>query len=276
MDPWPHASDLQQLYKQDNIFSVNRKTFAIANTPTFPEKVYRRYGSDDRFIVKTCMKLSRNQSSRRVLDVGCSTGRLLSAFHMYDGNLELHGIDIDPGAKDLAPEWLHDNVIIGNFLEHDFVHKFDIITMKFVIEHLTNPNAFIERASKLLNKNGVLFISTPDIASPKARLQSVNWHSLNEPNIKTGHILWFNRDSLMHLGQRAGLDIMHCTNRGELIYHLPAPVRSILFHIFGKTPAGHFINANTLRLLYASLFDGVLSEKLDYGDSLYAFFSLSR
>ena len=277
MDPWPRKKDLETLYAVEHTFSTNRVFKPSGLNPnSFSERFYRRFGSDDKFIVKKCLNYIDIKREYSVLDIGCGNGRLLQTFKLHSSaSLDLTGIDIDAGSLELVPNWLHDRILIGNFTEMDFDQKFDIITMKFVVEHLPNALAFVEHAVKFLSKGGILLISTPDIDSPKSEELQCDWPSLNDSSIKTGHILWFNRFSLKMLGEAVGLTLVKCTNRGELFYHLRPWQKRIMILLFGKDSHGRPIRNTRLRLFYAALFDGTFSQVFNYGDSLYAFYKHS-
>jgi 2-polyprenyl-3-methyl-5-hydroxy-6-metoxy-1,4-benzoquinol methylase len=146
------------------------------------------------------------------------------------------------------------------------------VTMRFVIEHLLDFKAYVERAVCVLKPGGILFISTPDIDSPQAKLLQDKWKLINDPQQKIGHLRWFNRKSLEFMAGHYGLRIERCVNRGELIYHLPLPVQRLLRKLLGAEPAsGRFIKHYTPRIVNATFIDGVLSQTLSCGDGLYAF-----
>lgn len=215
MRPWPDAAELRKLYEEASVFSVNRPVNPNQAGPGFAESIYRRFGSDDTFIVKSCLAALGSVDKPRVLDIGCAGGRLLSRFRSLRADAALDGIDIDPGARDVAPDWLKDRIRIGSFPDETFNEKYDIVTMKFVIEHLRDPDRYIQKALEVLRPGGVLFISTPDIDSAKAQALQTGWSSLNDPKMKTGHILWFNATSLRSFVERAGFKSLRCVNRGE-------------------------------------------------------------
>ena len=115
-------------------------------------------------------------------------------------------------------------------------------------------------------------MSTPDISSAKARLEGPDWILINDPVVKIGHLRWFNKEAMRRLGEKYGFEIKRITNRGELIHHLPSWLRRSLYAVFGRDDSGRrFIKHYPLRVSYAILFDGVLSQTFGYGDSLYAF-----
>jgi 2-polyprenyl-3-methyl-5-hydroxy-6-metoxy-1,4-benzoquinol methylase len=274
MRPFPTSADIEELYVKESVFSVRRSNPHHGRF-SFPllEPLYQRYGTDLRPIARLCLSLGSNE--RKVLDVGCSIGRLLNAFALEnsEGNLSaLTGIDIDPNAKRNAIPYLKDRIVINDFLKHEFEHRFDIITMRFVIEHLLDFNAYLAKAIRILNPGGILFISTPDIDSAQAKLLKEKWKLINDPDQKIGHVRWFNRKSLDFLASKYDLRMELCFNRGEFIYHLPEVIQAGLRKVVGTEPeSGRLIRYYTPRIIYATLFDGVLSQMLSYGENLYAF-----
>ena len=63
------------------------------------ELFYERYGADDHFVVKSCLKLTSKIEKRRILDIGCNIGNLLRIFKKYAPDSELLGMDVDPNSK---------------------------------------------------------------------------------------------------------------------------------------------------------------------------------
>ena len=279
MHPFPTQRDVEELYVKEGVFSVQRPNpYQDFLSFRYLEPLYQKYGTDLRFIAKQCSKLAGREM--QVLDIGCSVGRILNAFRQVNPEMELTaltGIDIDPNAKNNAIPYLRDRIIIGDFLTYDFGKRFDVITMRFVIEHLLDFKAYLARAIELLKPGGVLFFSTPDIESSQARLLKDKWKLVNDPDQKIGHVHWFNRQAIEFLAKKFGLRLEKCVNRGEFVYSLPVPVQGLLRKILGTEPeSGRFIRRYTPRIINATLFDGVLSQTLSCGDGLYAFLRKPR
>ena len=280
MRPFPGDQDIEELYVKEGVFSV-RAANPYRNTLSFRflEPLYQKYGTDLRFIASQCLSLAPN-AVPSVLDVGCSIGRLLDAFSRVAPRLEassLTGIDIDPNARNNAIPYLKDRIVIDDPLQHRFGRPFDIVTMRFVIEHLLDFGAYVTRAVQALRPGGILFISSPDIDSPQAKALGGKWKLINDPEQKIGHLRWFNRKSMEFLATKFGLHVEKCVNRGEMLYHLPRPVQTLLRKCLGVEPVtGRYIRHYTPRIINATLFDGVLSHTLSYGDCLYVFMRKAR
>lgn len=275
MDPFPTERDIEELYVMEGVFSAHvPNPHAKRLSFRFLEPLYQKYGTDLRFIAKRCLATLPHERVS-VLDIGCSIGRLLNAFKLAAPDLEvsdLTGIDIDPNAKTNAIHYLRERIVIGDFLRYQFKCRFNVVTMRFVIEHLLDFRAYVARAIEVLEPGGVLLISTPDIDSAQARQLGEKWQLINDPKQKIGHLRWFNRNSLIFLAKQFGLRVEQCLNRGEMIYHLPPFAQGLLRKVLGTDPlSGRYIRHYTPRILNAVFFDGLLAQTLSYGDGLYAF-----
>jgi 2-polyprenyl-3-methyl-5-hydroxy-6-metoxy-1,4-benzoquinol methylase len=101
-----------------------------------------------------------------VLDVGCSSGAFLFQLReRFPGDYQVSGTDVSGPPLDYA-ESRGIPVIRGDFVSHDFQsRKFDAITFWAVLEHLSQPKLFLEKASLLLNDGGLCFVLVPNMSS---------------------------------------------------------------------------------------------------------------
>jgi len=110
----------------------------------------------------------------RLLDAGCGPGFVVKNISAFEG-WEVYGCEISPAAVNYAKEKLGlENVVSGNISDAGFEEEsFDIITMWDVIEHIPDPGPFLSGLNRLLKKNGILFVHTPNIKIqlPKAKLK---------------------------------------------------------------------------------------------------------
>jgi 2-polyprenyl-3-methyl-5-hydroxy-6-metoxy-1,4-benzoquinol methylase len=133
-----------------------------------PEKIESDY-ADVRF--ERELKLFRSHCPRgAVLDVGCSSGGFLYQLKKrFPDDYTVLGTDVstDPlahAAKMGVP------VVNGAFLTQSFAEKFDAVTFWAVMEHLSDPKAFLKKAASILKPGGVCFVLTPNMSSLAARL----------------------------------------------------------------------------------------------------------
>ena len=143
----------------------------------------------------------------RLLDVGANLGQFVSCAnaHGYDAA----GIELSPAAVRLAQATLGDSVKVGSIYDDlpfsgSSDGRFDAITMFDVIEHLPDPGLALRRVRALLSPGGRLFLTTPDLGSPYARLMGAHWHHLDLEQ----HISLFSAANLTRLLAGAGFALL--------------------------------------------------------------------
>lgn len=104
---------------------------------------------------------------RRVLDIGCGTGALLSVLHAR--GIRAYGTDISPYAVARANERFGGDIKVAvSNLEHElppFDEKFDAIFMFDVIEHMRCFEVFCKLVELRLAPGGCICITTPNANS---------------------------------------------------------------------------------------------------------------
>ena len=112
-------------------------------------------------------KLDQNKvqplSSLKILDIGCGGGLISEPMCRLGATVT----GIDASNKNISVAKLHakKNGLKINYIntspEKKIIQdKFDIILNLEIIEHVDNVDLFLESSSKLLNKNGIMFIAT--------------------------------------------------------------------------------------------------------------------
>ena len=184
-----------------------------------PEGLYeintRPHGSQMRLLAL----LDRPQ---RVLDVGCSTGYL--AERLQQRGATVVGLEMDERAAELARRFCS-AVHVGDVETMELPFEpgsFDAIVCGDLVEHLRDPQAFLERLRPLLRPGGRLVLSTPNIANWAMRLgllfgrfRYTEWGILDKT-----HTHLFTRNTLRECLEAAGYRIE------EFDYTVPVPVFS--------------------------------------------------
>lgn len=127
-----------------------------------------------------------------VLDVGCSTGAFLFQLKgRFANDYSVAGTDVSGAPLDYA-ESRGVPVVRGDFLTHDFGgQKFDVVTFWAVMEHLTEPRRFLEKAASILKPDGVCFILVPNMNSVAVRMLGPKYRY-----IFPQHVNYFTRTTL--------------------------------------------------------------------------------
>jgi len=97
----------------------------------------------------------------KILDIGCSTGGLLSIFKL-NGYSDLLGIDPSVSCVRSAEGLYSIKATVNNISNFEINEKFDLIIFSAVLEHLVDFTDGMLKARSLLNDGGLLFIDVPD------------------------------------------------------------------------------------------------------------------
>jgi 2-polyprenyl-3-methyl-5-hydroxy-6-metoxy-1,4-benzoquinol methylase len=127
---------------------------------------------------------ARLPTGARWLDVGCGNGSYLAQLRdRY--RVHVSGVDFAPAAV-AAARGLNLDVHEGTI--HTMPDSsFDVISMWWMLEHISDPQGEIERVAELLKPGGTLLVSVPNIASVSARMFGPRWYHLDPPRHLT---LW--------------------------------------------------------------------------------------
>jgi len=140
----------------------------------------------------------------RVLDIGCGNGRYLS-FLGNKGDYELYGIEMDGAPAQRASRISKINLFTDDLKDCGFKpESFDAITLFHVFEHLPEPQKTLLIISRTLKKNGILYISFPNIDSVQARLFKGNWLHLDPPR----HLFFFKPADFKALMEKQGFKLL--------------------------------------------------------------------
>ncbi|KPJ55322.1 hypothetical protein AMJ47_00405 [Parcubacteria bacterium DG_72] len=129
-----------------------------------------------------------------VLEIGCYDGSFLNLFK--EDGWTCKGVEPSVGAK-IAKEKHGLDVIDGFFKAGQFEkNKFDLVIVKHVIEHVSNPLEFSKEAADLVKEGGFLYIEVPN--------SYVSLHDMYFPEFHVDHLSYFTIPSIEKLLQRIG------------------------------------------------------------------------
>lgn len=127
-----------------------------------------------------------------ILDVGCSTGKLLNLIKKK-GYKNLLGIDPAPECEIYARKNYNITVKTSTFENFETNKKYDLIIFSVVLEHLVDIRSAILKAYSLLKTDGMIYICVPNAGG--------FFRNFKEPfgEFSTEHINFFTNLSLSHL-----------------------------------------------------------------------------
>jgi len=161
--------------------------------------------------------------NRCILDLGCGNGHLVS--YLVKQGYDAYGTDASENGIAIAKKDYPDRFFVQDLSTDQLPVglqklKFDTIISTEVIEHLYNPDSFIEFCKNALQRNGELIISTPYHGYWKNLLLAIlgKWDTHHDPNWHGGHIKFWSKDSLSKLLINKGFAITEFKGCGRAPY----------------------------------------------------------
>jgi len=113
--------------------------------------------------------LQFDKKRTNVLDIGSGVGTFLYAAKPH--YKQAIGLDVSAQMAAFVEKKIGVKVYLQQFDQFDYPEKFSLIHMSHVIEHVPNPNEWVEKAKTMLEKDGILVINVPNKYSFSFRLQ---------------------------------------------------------------------------------------------------------
>jgi len=164
------------------------------------------------------------KTAKKVLDVGCSTGAVGETIRQKIGDVEISGIEISERMAQIARGKL-DKVVIEdieklNPLEQFDSNYFDCIIFADILEHLKNPWVVLKNMIQILDEEGLVILSIPNIRHYSTIIQLVfkGYWPYRERGIhdKT-HLRFFTLKNIKELLEYAGLEPVNIRRKYRII-----------------------------------------------------------
>jgi 2-polyprenyl-3-methyl-5-hydroxy-6-metoxy-1,4-benzoquinol methylase len=208
LNPRPTEKDLNAIYP-DNYYSYNmdmNKQDSKTGNKSFVQGIF--FNIMKRNMKKQILTHVSAPIDRpiRILDIGCGVGSQLDNFKIFYPSAETWGVDFGEQAILRARQRGH-KAMRGRFEDIEFPENyFDIIISIHVIEHVSEPDIFVEKALRLLNKDGVLTLATPNTDCWDYKfLKKKHWGGYHTPR----HWYIFNIHSFKALANRLGFKLVN-------------------------------------------------------------------
>jgi SAM-dependent methyltransferase len=176
---------------------------------------------------------------RKMLEIGCSYGGMLSRFAA--AGWEVDGVELDERAVRVANNELGLHVEWGTLREvaDKLVPPYDVITAFHVIEHVPDPAAFLSQIRALSTPDGLLLLRLPNASSAAAQLTRGWWEWFIAPE----HVNVFSPKSISLLLHKSGFTVISQRSRrgdsNRLLFEAVKTVGRIGYRLFARdaTPA---------------------------------------
>jgi len=221
----------------NDIAEANKAKYAKDGYPYLEEsyeKIRVRIVLD---VLKRAFPSQEERSSLKLLDIGCGDGTITQEFKKL--GFQTFGFDTAPdplaSAREKGIEVAEGNWESGLPYENE---SFDVIFAGEAIEHVFDVTKFLSEISRVLKSNGILVVTTPNLASLEDRFKFLfgknPTHATPIHEYLQYHIRPFTKDSLKKSMQRCGFRVQSVTSNVVNLNIFGEP------HIFSKTLAKMF------------------------------------
>ena len=219
----PSQKYLDQLYRDGSNFVFGYSDDEILTKKKFEEK---KLESVEPNYMHWIYKYLENYDPGKYFEVGPGNCILFKTFKSKNWSCEAYELQ----------SWVVAEGIFNDFDKIPTSNK-DIMVLHDVLEHVSNPVAFLKRFSKFQKNSDLLFLAFPNVSSFRFKIFKTKWRMI-EP---LAHINFFSKKSTKKLLEKCGYE--------------PVIIRPVSFVIFRK------LLKSILRLPITILFDLL---KLDF------------
>ena len=172
----------------------------------------QRFGETSRHFRESQIEFIQSNISKdckTVFDIGAFNGTFLDI--LRGKGYDVFGIEPSEDGVQQALDRYGINIIKGFFNEEflkTFNDKFDVITIRHVLEHIPNPLDFLKCVIEITNKNKYIFIEVPDASRP---------YSDNVADFFSNqHIMHYTEGALINIANILGLNIVSTEKLQEI------------------------------------------------------------
>lgn len=158
----------------------------------------------------------------RYMDIGCGSGSVLY-FFKKDG-WEVKGLELSPVFAEHVKKHMDIDVKVANFLEYETSDRFELVSLRHVLEHLPDSILAMTKISNLLTDGGYAHFEFPNINSLSHRFQRfrnrfIAIRKKYKPGYAPGHCNEFCKSSFKYLLKETGFELV----RWETYSFKPVP-----------------------------------------------------
>jgi SAM-dependent methyltransferase len=172
LNPQPTQSELAQHYPKEYHCFVT----AIEDQSSLFVRWAQLYG-----LRRRCRAITRRKRQGRLLDVGCATGNFLNEMRRQD-HWDVAGVEPAASAAEFARQRFGLHIFTGTLLEAAYPDaSFDVVTLWDVLEHTSDPKAYLLEIYRILKPTGWIVLKLPDPSSWESKTFGPYWVGYEAP-----------------------------------------------------------------------------------------------
>lgn len=146
-------------------------------------------------------KCKQYTSGNRYLEIGIGGGEMIAA--AMEMGYEVDAVEICKEDCEKVSSVLGIDIKWCDFIKYNTDKMYDLIIMGDVLEHVSEPITALEKAVSMLNRGGVLWLSTPNYNSGFTRLKKFTDAMWNQKN----HFTYFSYETILPFLEKVGLEV---------------------------------------------------------------------
>jgi SAM-dependent methyltransferase len=193
-------------------FYANSRSMNYWNEVMFPKsESYRKeelFKSRALKVVEICKKYRNDFGT--IVDVGAGYGTFCEVMKEINAFRKVIAIEPSTGLAETCEKKGIET--INKPIEKVSLENVSVVTNFEVIEHLFEPEEFVRACSKILPKDGILVITTPNIEGFELKMLKTLSPNIGGPD----HLNYFTPYSISYLLERCGFDVLEVSTPGRL------------------------------------------------------------
>lgn len=150
-------------------------------------------------------EIKKFKTSGNVLDVGCSTGILLTL--LKKEGFKVYGVEPNKKAFLCAKKKLGPNIsfgVLNDFIKTD-KRQYDVVIYNHTLEHIKDIHEELALVKKIMKNDGLIIMGVPNTANVIFYLRQKHWESL----LPDQHVWHFNSNYIKRLLETYGFRILN-------------------------------------------------------------------
>jgi len=149
---------------------------------------------------KGLFSIERIKDKGLILDVGCSTGFFLDI--AKENQWQTFGLELGLEEAKVAADKGHD-IVTCTVDKTKFKEKFDAITLWDVFEHIPDPHTYLKQLSRILKKDGIIFMQIPNSGALAPRILQEKCNMFDGLE----HCNLYNKETIEYVTKKNGFNL---------------------------------------------------------------------